>query len=108
MTDYSKFAATAAPAKLKRDLFYEERKDNMGFFDELAGMDPNAVGGFNTSPFAAGAYIGYMDKCERINAIADRICNGETSFDVDDDITEADLAEVKKIVEKRMGCSVCL
>ncbi len=53
--------------------------------------------------FAADAYLGYADKCERREQIIQRILNGETQFEVDDDITEEDLRIIEMEVARRYG-----
>lgn len=52
---------------------------------------------------AADSYLGYADKCERREQIAQRILNGETQFEVDDDITEEDLRIIEMEVARRYG-----
>ena len=50
---------------------------------------------------AADCYLGYVDKCERMEQIVQRILNGETSFKVDDDITLQDLKIIEQEVNRR-------
>ena len=52
---------------------------------------------------AADSYLGYADKCERREQIVQRILNGETQFEVDDDITEEDLRIIEMEVARRYG-----
>lgn len=79
--------------------------------DEPHIMDMYGAGYAVSHPAAVGAsflhaadsYLGYADKCERREQIVQRILNGETQFEVDDDITEEDLRIIEMEVARRYG-----
>lgn len=79
------------------------------FFQACTIMDMELAGAAMLNPrecdkavlHAADSYLGYIDKCERMEQIVQRILNGETSFQVDDDITFQDLKIIEQEVNRR-------
>lgn len=79
------------------------------FFQACVTMDMELAGAAMLNPrecdkavlHAADAYLGYIDKSERMEQIVQRILNGETSFKVDDDITLQDLKIIEQEVNRR-------
>lgn len=79
------------------------------FFQACTIMDMELAGEAMLNPrecdkavlHAADSYLGYIDKSERMEQIVQRILNGETSFQVDDDITLQDLRIIEQEVNRR-------
>lgn len=85
--------------------------DIVKFFGACVAMDMDTAGAAMLDPrgvdkavlHAADCYLGYADKCMRMEQIIQRILNGETQFEVDDDITPHDLIEIEKEVRRRLN-----